>query len=145
MIWAALALLGIPLWFIAILLFILVRSRSAVQQIPGSFPCKARAASGDVSGLHDELPRYHHRAHWVHDVLVVHGGNPFLIQAMPLGVARLASDPEPADPTAKHLTRVKDPVSLRYRLDSGAEVELVCTRAEVNSALGPFPARAPET
>jgi hypothetical protein len=50
MIWAILALLGIPLWLIAFFLFILIRSRSAVKNIPGSFACRVRAASDDVGG-----------------------------------------------------------------------------------------------
>jgi hypothetical protein len=39
--------------------------------------------------------------------------------------------------------RVEDPVSLRYRLDAGAVIELVCTKADVGPALGPFPAPTP--
>jgi hypothetical protein len=55
MIWAILAILGVPLWLIAIFLFVLLRSRSKVNKIPQSFPCKARAASGGASGLTDSF------------------------------------------------------------------------------------------
>jgi hypothetical protein len=140
LIWAALAMLGIPLWFIAIFLFILIRGRAGVKKIPGSFACKARAMSGEAGGLRDQFPRYEHRAYWVHDVLVVRGGNPFLTRAMPLGVVELEGRPEPSDPEAKHLNRVEDPTSLRLRLDAGAVIELVCAKADVALALGPFPA-----
>lgn len=73
-----LAILGIPPWLLAVFLFVLLRGRSAVKKVPGSFACKARSVSGDVGGLRDQFPRYTDRAHWVHDVLVVHGGNPAL-------------------------------------------------------------------
>jgi hypothetical protein len=135
-----LAVLGIPPWLLAIFLFLLLRGRSAVKKIPGSFACKARSISGDVGGLHDQFRRYSDRAHWVHDVLVVHGGNPFLTRTFPFGIADLAGQPEPPDETAKHLKRVEDPVSVRYRLDSGAVIELVCARSDAGRALGPFSA-----
>jgi hypothetical protein len=144
MIWAILALLGIPLWLIAIFLFILLRSRSAVKKIPGSFACRVRAPCDEVGGLRGQFPRYDDRAHWVHKVLVVHGGNPFLIVTTPLGVVETQGQPELPDPMEeKHLKRVEDPVMLRYRLDSGALIELVCTKADVDRALGPFPAATP--
>jgi hypothetical protein len=142
MIWAILAILGVPLWLIAIFLFVLLRSRSKVNKIPQSFPCKARAASGGVSGLTDSFPRYKARGHWVHDVLILHGGNPFLIQTMPHGVAGLVHGPDAAGPTIKHLKRIKDPVSLRYRTDSGDVIEVVCAKDDLPRGLGPFSAPA---
>ena len=138
-----LAVLGIPLWLLAIFLFLLLRGRSAVKKIPGSFACKARSVSGDVGGLRDQFPRYTDSAHWVHDVLVVHGGNPFLTRTVPLGIVDLVGQPEPPDKMAKHLKRVEDPVSVRYRHDSGAVIELVYTKSEAGRALGPFSAPTP--
>lgn len=145
MIWAALALLGIPLWFIAIFLFVLLRGRSAVKAIPGSFACKARAMTAGAGGLRDEFTRYDLRAHWVHDVLIVHGGSPFLTRTMPLGVAELVGQPAPPDPVAKQLKRTDDPVALRYRLDAGRVIELVCTESDATLALGPLSAPAAPT
>jgi hypothetical protein len=142
MIWAILAILGVPLWLIAIFLFVLLRSRSKVNRIPQSFPCKARAASGGVSGLTDSFPRYKARGHWVHDVLILHGGNPFLIQTMPHGVAGLVHGPDAAERTIKHIKRIKDPVSLRYRTDSGDMIEVVCAQDDLPRARGPFSATA---
>jgi hypothetical protein len=143
MTWAILAALGIPLWLLAVFLFLLIRSRSAVKKIPGSFACKARSVSGEVAGLRDQFPRYTDSAHWVHDVLIVHGGNPFLTRTVPLGIVDLVSQPEPPDKMAKHLKRMEDPVSVRYRVDSGAVIELVCTKPEAGRALGTFAAPTP--
>ena len=77
-------------------------------------------------------------AHWVHRVLVVHGGSPFLIQTVPLGVANFVTEPESIDEPAKHLKRVEGPVSVSYRLDSGTVVEVVRAKANVAALLGPF-------
>ena len=143
MIWAALAFLGIPLWLIAIALFILLRGRSAIRATPGSFTCKARATSGDAAGLPDRFSRYDLSARWVHDVLVIHGGSLFLTRTLPLGVVEMVGQPEPPNPTVDHLKRIEDPLMLRFRLDAGADIELVCTTAEVGLAQGPFATGAP--
>ena len=106
------------------------------HKIPQSFPCKARTASGGVSGLTGSFPRYKARGHWVHDVLILHGGNPFLLQTMPHGVAGLVHGPDAAEGTIKHLKRIKDPVSLRYRTDSGDVIEVVCAQDDLPRARG---------
>ena len=67
----------------------------------------------------------------MHDVLILHGGNPFLIQTMPHGVAGLVHGPDAAEGTIKHLKRIKDPVSLRYRTDSGDVIEVVCAQDDL--------------
>ncbi len=143
MIWALLAILGVPLWLLALFLFLLLRGRSAVKKIPGSFACKTRSISGDVGGFRDRFRRYTDSAHWVHDVLIVHGGSPFLSRTMPLGITELVSQSEPPDTVAKQLKHMEDPVSVRYRLDSGAVIEVACTKSDAGRALGPFSASPP--
>jgi len=76
----------------------------------------------------------------VHDVLILHGGNPFLIPTMPHGVAGLVHGPDAARPTIKHLKRIKGPVSLRYHTDSGDVIEVVCAKDDLPGRLGPFSA-----
>ena len=136
MIWAILIFLGIPLWLIATILFMLVRTRTKVRHIPGSVQCKVRGVSAGIPGLGVAYPRYTATAHWVHDVLIVHAGT-FLIRTLPLGVAALAAAPAPAEPSPR-IKKIDQPVTLRLATDSGAEIELVCAEADAELLLGPF-------
>jgi hypothetical protein len=95
-IWAIMILLCIPLWLIAIALLSLFRVRGTVRQIPGFFDCKVRRAA--TAGKEPEqFTRNTGRAHWVHDVLVLHSGNPFLIVTTPYGVTEVVDGTLPAD------------------------------------------------
>jgi hypothetical protein len=143
MIWALLAIIGVPLWLIAILLFLLFRQRSSVRDAPGAVACKVRAVEGQEKYLGDGYPRYQQRVVWVHDVLVVHGGNPFLTRVTVLGTVGVAAQPQPAGEPVKHLT---DATTVRLRTDSGAVIELVTARGDVPALLGPLgPATTPVT
>jgi len=135
MIWAILVFLGIPLWLIAMALFILLRTRSKVGSIPGSVHCKVRS-SAPIPGLREDYARFVSSAHWVHDVLIVHNGT-FLIQTLPLGVTGCSARPQPAEEHSR-LKRLAEPVTLRLTLDSGAEVELACAAVDADRLLGPF-------
>lgn len=135
MIWAILVFLGIPLWLIALALFTLIRTRSRIGSIPGSVRCKVRS-SAPIPGMHDEYTRYTSTAYWVHDVLIVHGGT-FLIQTLPLGVARCSAGPQPAEANPR-IKKLDSPVTVRLTLDSGADVELACDAADATRLLGPF-------
>jgi hypothetical protein len=115
--------------------------------IPRILPCRAGTSrrTGDesgaammwaVPGLHDDFARYTSTAHWVHDVLIVHGGT-FLIQTLPLGVTGCSAHPEPAAANSR-LKRLDSPVTMRFTLDSGAEVELACAAADASRLLGPY-------
>jgi hypothetical protein len=135
MIWAILVFLGIPVWLIALALFILIRTRSKIGSIPGSVRCKVRS-SAPIPGLHDDFARYTSTAHWVHDVLIVHGGT-FLIQTLPLGVTGCSASPQAAEANSR-IRKLDSPVTMRFTLDSGAEVELACAAADADRLLGPF-------
>lgn len=135
MIWAILVFLGIPLWLIALALFMLIRTRSKIGSIPGSVHCKVRT-SAPIPGLHDDFARYTSTAHWVHDVLIVHGGT-FLIQTLPLGVARCSAGPQPAEANPR-IKKLDTAVTTRFTLDSGAEVEIACASTDAERLLGPF-------
>jgi hypothetical protein len=135
MIWAILVFLGIPLWLIALALFMLIRTRSRIGSIPGSVRCKVRS-SAPIPGMHDEYARYTSTAHWVHDVLIVHGGT-FLIQTLPLGVTGCAARPGPAEANPR-IKKLDSPVTMRFTLDSGAEIELACAGVDADRLLGVF-------
>jgi hypothetical protein len=128
--------LGIPLWLIAIALLGLFRVRSKVKQIPQSFDCTMNRVT-EPGTEPDKLPRYTARAHWVHDVLVLHGGNPFLIATTPYGVTEVLDGRLPVG-SASRLKRMSRPTALQLRTDSGALVELVVPTDSLALARGPF-------
>jgi hypothetical protein len=66
MIWATLALLGIPIWFIAVILIAAFRNRKAVRSNPDEFDYKLRKDDG--------WQRKKGYARWVSDVLIFHAG-----------------------------------------------------------------------
>ena len=135
MIWAILVFLGIPLWLIALALFMLIRTRSRIGSIPGSVRCKVRS-SAPIPGMHDEYARYTSSSHWVHAVLIVHGVT-VLIQTLPLRVARCSAGPQPAEANSR-IKKLDSPVTVRLTLDSGADFELPCDAADATLPLGPF-------
>ncbi len=92
MIWIILTFLGIPLWFCAIALGILLRGRHRVKHLPGGFGCKVRVVSGQVPGLKSEFSRITGVGHWIHAVLVLHGGNPFLARTGLCGIQLSRAD-----------------------------------------------------
>jgi hypothetical protein len=66
MIWATLALLGIPIWLIAVVLIAAFRNRNAVRSNPDEFDYKVRKDDG--------WQRKKGYARWVSDVLIFHAG-----------------------------------------------------------------------
>lgn len=66
MIWALLALLGIPLWFIAVVLIAAFKNRHAVRSNPDVF--EFRIKNGDKWARRTSFAR------WISDVLIVHTG-----------------------------------------------------------------------
>ena len=136
MVIAILIIVGIPLWVIAILLFLLFKGWSKVKAIPGSFTCRTRVVSGDLPGFNRSFARYNTIGHWVHEVLILHGGNPFLIKTTPLGIAELLEGP--VDLPEGAIKHIKNPVSIRFRHDTGAVFEVVSTKAQAAGVLGSF-------
>lgn len=66
MIWATLALLGIPIWFIGVVLFAVFRNRKAVRSNPHVFEFRRKKEDGWQRGVN--------YARWVSDVLIAHIG-----------------------------------------------------------------------
>ncbi|MBC2590488.1 MULTISPECIES: hypothetical protein [Rhodococcus] len=146
MIWIILTFLGIPLWFCAVALGILLRGRHRIKHLPGGFGCKVRIVSGQVPGLKSEFSRITGVGNWIHAVLILHGGNPFLARTSLCGIQAVESGPSEIDPAT--VKRIDDPVAVRFRHDNGATLELACARHDLDAMLGPFaqqqwPADAP--
>ena len=138
---AVLVILGVPLWLVAILLFLLLRRRKEIKDIPGSVACLPRVASGGVEGLKTDFSRVASVGHWVHDVLVLHGGNPFLSQLVLAGIASV--DGGPIDAVAGNINNIREAVVVRFRHDSGAIIEIACAKTDVARLLGPFASAGP--
>ena len=65
-IWATLALLGIPIWFIAVVLIAVFRNRKTVRSNPQVYEFRRKKGDGWQRGMND--------ARWVSDVLIAHSG-----------------------------------------------------------------------
>lgn len=127
MIWALLAILGVPIWLIvgALTLVVLSRRRFAAQ--PGAFVCRTRAEGASWG-------RTSRHARWTHDVLVVAGGLARL-QVRPLGVTGLVQGPHASDARFRGSDAA---VAITVRTDDGTIVEVAAPAAAVDLLQGPF-------
>ncbi len=136
MIWAILALLGVPIWLVVGGLAAALWNRSRVKNQDGVFPIKMRRLSGVEPGEGDKWPPVSSYALWVHDVLLVHKGLG-LMQMMPLGVAGAEGPIESADP--EEVKRLgENPVLLQFRLDDESVLQLAAPGDALVLAQGPF-------
>ncbi|MFZ2174618.1 MAG: hypothetical protein WAW17_11395 [Rhodococcus sp. (in: high G+C Gram-positive bacteria)] len=138
MIWVILTFLGVPLWLCVGALLVLLRGRRQITHLPDGFASKPRVVSGHVRGLEPDFARISSVGHWVHKVLVLHGGNPFLTQTILCGITSIVSGPADIDPAT--VKRIDDPVAVRFLHDAGGTVEVVCSRGDLTALLGPFSA-----
>lgn len=92
MIWALLALLGIPIWFIAVILVAVFRNRRQVRSRPDVFRF--------VDKTEDGWGRSVGYARWVSDVLIVHKG-PALVGADARQVLEVKIDGDIDEPPKK--------------------------------------------
>jgi hypothetical protein len=136
MIWALLAIIGVPLWLIALAIVLLLRARVKVRSIPGSVRCKVRSTTPGVPGIRVRFPRTMCSVYWVHHVLIVHTGV-FLTRSVPIGIAALESLPQPWEGTHRP-GRFESPVTVRLRADSGVDVEAVCADSDAHALMGAF-------
>jgi hypothetical protein len=136
MLWATLALLGVPLWIVAGGLAVMFWSRSKFKKQDGVFATKMRLESGSAPGVGEKWPPMSSFALWVHDVLLVHKGLG-LMNTSPLGVAGLEGSGEGVDP--EEVKRLgENPVILRFRLDNGAVLQMAASGEALELVQGPF-------
>jgi hypothetical protein len=136
MLWAILALLGVPIWLVVGGLAIMLWSRSRFKKQDGVFPAKMRHESGAASGDGEKWPPVSSYALWVHDVLLVHKGLG-MMQTIPLGVVGAEGSVESADPE-KVKRMGENPMLLRFRLDDGAVLQMAVPGDSLTLAQGPF-------
>jgi hypothetical protein len=139
MIWALLAILGVPLWLVVGALAASLWSRRKFRNTPGVFRAKVRLNSGSFDGLGESWPPMPAYARWVHDVLLVNKGLA-LVRTQPLPIAAAEGRIEEADP--EEIKRMGDhPILLQFRLDNGATIQLAAPGEALSLAYGPFDAR----
>ena len=126
MIWALLALLGIPLWFIALILIAAVAQRRSIQRTDGVFRYKVRGDKGWSRGKSV--------ANWVSDVLIGHKGIALLrSEAQQVTAVELIGPPEhPAKGLGDEV------VELSFTFAGGERVDVAVAEASLATAMGPF-------
>jgi len=127
MIWALLALLGVPIWLIIGALIVASVSRRRFQRSEGVFPLRIREASAT---------KFQRKAHgrWVHDVLLVNKGLA-LVLTNPYGVRSLDLHAEVTEPI-KGLG--DDPLVFDIRIDDGIPVVVAIPAEQRDLGVGPF-------
>jgi hypothetical protein len=124
-IWATLALLGIPIWLIAIVLIAAFRNRNKVLSNPDIFAYKLKAGDG--------WQRKKGYARWVSDVLIYHAGTALIrTDAFQIGTTRVHGE---TVPPVKGLG--EDPVSIEVTYANGKTATIAVTAQELYVAIGP--------
>ena len=119
MIWAALAMLGVPIWLVVGALVAALFSRHHFKTLPGVIPLLFREAG------EDRWPRRLAYGRYVHNVLIVNHG---LAQVRTsVHVVEHVDRLDLGDTTTKHFD---DPIAFVLRLDDGDEYELAIERAD---------------
>jgi hypothetical protein len=124
MLWAALAILGVPIWLILGALAIVLWNRNHVKKQPGIFAVKLRLESGSFPGFKEKAVTGY--CEWVHDVLLVHKG--LIMRAVPVPVAAAEEPKRFGD----------EPMYLRFRLDDGSILQMSDIGENETLAQGPF-------
>ena len=134
MIWAILALLGVPLWLCAIGILALFFRNRGLRKRAADIPMRLRL---DAKG------RWH-RGHglWAHDVLGFRGSPATWNEA--LLWAASATRRELTSEEAHKFRRLDQPVAATFTAIDGPAFEAVTTRQHLPLLLGPFPQPHPQ-
>jgi hypothetical protein len=136
MIWAILAIFGVPLWLCAIAILTLVKRNRELRKRPGNVPVRVRQA-----GKTRWMPAH---ALWVSDVLAYRGSP----AAWKEGLFRVtaASERSADAEERKHLRRIgDDPVIATLTVDDGEtanQIDVAARASDALTLLGPYAAGA---
>ena len=127
MIWIILAVLGVPLWLIAIALITLLLRNRTIRQRPGNVPVRVREPG----------KRWDRgNAAWVHDVFAFRG-SPAAWEEVLEHVQ--GATVRPATPEEAHkLRRLDDPIIATMTTDDGRTIEVAASRQDRSKLLAPF-------
>ena len=129
MIWAILALLGVPLWFCALGISVLVFRNRKLRKRPGSVPARLRV---------DGKARWHPgHGIWVHDVFAFRG-SPAAWKEGLVQVGSVSAHPASGD-EKKGLHRLGENVIVAtFELVPKGSLELAASAEHASLLLGPF-------
>lgn len=129
MVWAILAILGVPLWIIVGVLASGFLARRHFLKTPGVFALCTRDPA-------DESPKWGRQQHGrrVQSVLLVNWGLA-KVRTNAIGYQQVSSPPKSVDGSLKGMD---DPMSMVLIRDDGAKIELAFASAELSLAKGPF-------
>jgi hypothetical protein len=120
MIWATLALLGVPIWLVVGALIGAMFSRHQFRSQPEVFPLLFRAADAE------KWPRGLAYGRYVHNVLIVNHGLAQIRTAV-----HVVEHIEHLDLGEAAFKHVDDPIGFIVRLDDGADYELAIERTNI--------------
>jgi hypothetical protein len=136
MIWALLALLGVPFWLIGVGLGLTLLNRRRVKARPGVFRCKIRITSGSVPGLRERWPRSSSYAFWVRDVLVVRAGLA-LVRTRVLAMTSAFGEID-TRPRAELKRFGPEAAVLTFALEEGCAIEVAAPASADALLVGPY-------
>ena len=126
MIWALLALLGIPIWFIVVVLGTSISQRRQVINSNGIFSYKLRTEKGWSRGKSF--------ARWVSDVMIRHKGI-----ALIRTEANQVIGVEMVSPVGDPIKGLEDdPIELAFTLVAADPIRIAVAAVDVETATGPF-------
>lgn len=136
MIIALLSLLGVPLWLLLGWLAAGWWHRHQIKQLPDVFKLKVRVIKGTYRHIDDKFSRTALYGLWAHDILIVEKG--LLVgRNLHFPAAEGVQPPQTAD--GDKVKRLGDnPVTMQFRLDNDAVIEVAAPGDAVQEAQGPF-------
>jgi hypothetical protein len=126
-IWALLAILGVPIWLVVGALAGSLSHRRRFAHQPGAFTCRVRTGEG-------KWGRTTSHALWIHDELLAAGGLARL-RIKPLAIAERVEGPHACD---THFRGSDSSVSITLRTDDGVQVQVAAPETAAALLPGPF-------
>ncbi len=130
------ALLGIPLWILLGWMAGGLWHRHEIKGLPGQFKAKVRLVSGNYRHTSKNFPRMAGNAIWAHDVLILEKGL-LIPRTLHFEITDAVQPAQPAD--SEQVKGLGDsPITMQFRLDEGAVIEVAAPGEETEFAQEPF-------
>ena len=130
MVWALLAILGVPIWLIVGALIGGYLARRRFINCPGVFPLRVRSLPSK-----DEKWSGKQHGRWIHDVMLVNKGYA-KVRTDPHGFKQMVGPPKPINDRA--MKGMEEPMSFVLILDDDSEAEIAVAASDLNLATGPY-------
>jgi hypothetical protein len=130
MVWALLAILGVPIWLVLGALIGGYLSRRRFLKSSGVFPMRMRPDPSEDAKWSGKL-----HGRWIHDVMLLNTGYA-KVRTQPHGCKQMVGPPKAIDATA--VKGLDEPMSFVLILDDDSEVEIAVARNDLSLATGPY-------